>query len=105
MNATQEIRPGIEVICINRVHINADFTMKPGGVGMVVSINKTEQTAGVEYKVPNLPDECQACGRTGGLSRNGGTGEIECMNTGCGHKHGFQTISVKLPLSSLKKKG
>ena len=58
----------------------------------------------VHFKMPRdakLHGFCDGCGRPGALSVNGGTGEIECMHTGCGHCHGFSESDEIIPLSQL----
>lgn len=47
----------------------------------------------VRFKEPREPNNgicCDKCGWPGGLSTNGGTGEVVCMHSGCGHEHGFR---------------
>lgn len=55
----------------------------------------------VRLKEANQPDTCKECGWPGSLSMNGGTGEIVCMRTGCGHKHGFREWDELIPVANL----
>lgn len=43
----------------------------------------------IEIQIPHTPEVCGRCGSGAGLSRNLAGGEIVCMMSGCGHKHGF----------------
>lgn len=102
MKATVETRKGIEVICGARVVLNADFTVKAGGVGRLMSVRGNIAT--VSFAVPKLPRFCEKCGKVSGLTFNPSIGQVECFITGCGHEQGFQNISAKLPFSSLRQK-
>lgn len=58
----------------------------------------------VSFKVARQPKVrmvCDSCGWPGFLSMNGGTGEIVCMISGCGHEHGFSEYEEKFPLAKL----
>jgi|SRR3989344_1710586 len=60
--------------------------------GKITAINGNEAT--VKLKFVRHPEGrgrgvCEECGFPGGFSVNGGTGEIVCMRTGCGHEYGF----------------
>lgn len=60
--------------------------------GRIVEIN--EDKAVVRLKFTRHPEGrengvCESCGSFGHFSVNGGTGEIVCMRTGCGHEYGF----------------
>jgi hypothetical protein len=99
----EEIRKGTKVISMERIPINNRLTLNPTAEGVVVDFDPHDNTAAVvAFRVPNTPDRCEKYGRMSGLSVNGGTGEVECMASSCGHEHGFRTATVSLPLSSLK---
>lgn len=62
-------------------------------------------SAVVHFKVPRVPKRhgvCDRCNFPGMLSRNGGSGEIECMRSGCGHEHGFDHRDEIIELTKLK---
>lgn len=53
----------------------------------------SENRVAVRFRIPHQPAErnvCDRCGFPGMLSKNGATGEIVCMRSGCGHDHGFE---------------
>jgi ribosomal protein S27E len=77
-----------------------DYQVNPHTVfGKVKSIDGTEVT--VSFREANLPTVCARCGNFSQLSVNGGTGEIECLASGCGHEHGFKEWEEKHPISKL----
>src|SRR3989344_3463049 len=60
--------------------------------------------ATVHFQQPRTEKErhiCDSCGWPGLLSINGGTGEIECMRSGCGHGHGFRESEEIIPIAQL----
>ena len=57
--------------------------------------------AKVTFHIPNFPEICDNCSNGMGLSRSGSTGEIECMNSGCGKGFGFQDVVKEINLSDL----
>lgn len=59
------------------------------------------EKAVVNFKIPRQPKTCSGCGWPFNLSINGNTGEIECMRSGCGHRHGFEDRTEIIPLSQL----
>ena len=64
----------------------------------------SENKASVHFKIPHLPSQrsvCDRCGAYGLLSKNGATGEIVCMRSGCGHSHGFEEWDSTFPLDKL----
>lgn len=59
--------------------------------GTIVAMPNRDQ-AQVKFRTPKQPKKrniCDSCGFPHMLSQNGGTGEITCMRSGCGHDHGF----------------
>ena len=62
------------------------------------------QEARVHLKKAREPKErnvCDACKFPGMLSVNGGTGEIVCMRSGCGHEYGFEERDEIIPIGQL----
>lgn len=60
--------------------------------------------ARVRMKTTGRPQKqgvCDKCGCPGMLSMNGGTGELVCMSSGCGHGHGFDERDEILSLEIL----
>jgi len=55
----------------------------------------------VHFREPRQPEVCEECGIGIMLSVNASTGEIECLRSGCGHKHGFEERNETIPLSQL----
>lgn len=58
----------------------------------------------IMYKTPKQPKEkgiCDKCKWPGMLSKNGGTGEIVCIRSGCGHDHGFDEVTNSIHESKL----
>lgn len=78
-----------------------DTTMVSRGRGEIQSLVGTNH-ARVLFKKPQEVKVCAACGSWFNLSKNGATGEITCMKSGCGHDHGFTEESHVVPLSHLK---
>ncbi len=77
-----------------------------GGFGVSGKIKELfpNETARVYFEIPNKSQErniCDKCGWPGNLSVNGGTGEIVCQRSGCGHGHGFQKRNKIFPLNQL----
>lgn len=75
----------------------------PTNCGRIMELRPNSKAL-VHFRTPRQPKErriCDKCGLSGGLSRNGGTGEITCMRTGCGHDHGFDEHDEELPLDQL----
>jgi hypothetical protein len=61
------------------------------------------QEARIHMKTAKEPKErgvCDQCGSMN-LSLNGGTGEITCIRTGCGHDHGFREWDEIIPVVKL----
>ncbi|MBI2030734.1 hypothetical protein HYT05_03860 [Candidatus Kaiserbacteria bacterium] len=76
--------------------------------GEIVALTETGEVTGVEgtearvhFKDPRRPKVCEACGWPFSLSQNMGTGEIECMRSGCGHGHGFEERDEVIPVYRL----
>jgi len=66
-----------------------DFTDSKYRVyGVVKSIEGEKVT--LSFTEANHPEACEKCGSSVNLSVNGGSGEVECLRTGCGHRHGFK---------------
>lgn len=74
-------------------------------------IKELRGTALVHFKEPRRPNRgggrlCDECGRGSGLSQNIMSGEVVCMASGCGHRHGFderdEEIAIGLLILHLK---
>ena len=65
---------------------------------------RPDNKALVHFRTPRQPEErgcCDHCHWPGMLSQNGGTGEVVCMRSGCGHDHGFDERDEVLSLDLL----
>jgi hypothetical protein len=72
-------------------------------VGAIFTLAEVNgKIAKIRFKIPNRPRVCKACGGEYELSMNGGTGEIECMRTGCGYRHGFKSMLIEVDTGVLK---
>ena len=75
------------------------------GYGTITHINDNKAT--VHFRLPRRSptkssfDFCEKCGWPGGLSINGGSGELVCLHPGCGHKYGFEDRDEIIPLTKL----
>ena len=79
--------------------MNWDFVTKNGEGKWGKVTDKSFSDWEVTYKIPRKPEEkgvCDKCKCPGRLSKNGGTGEIVCMRSGCGHEHGFNTATIRI---------
>lgn len=95
---TPRLTPGTEIV-VQMIIIKGVRYHGPKK-GILKSIDG-ENTV-VEFRVPVNPYVCASCGSHSGLSRNGATGQVTCMRSGCGHDHGFELVEVDfLKLSSL----
>ena len=94
---------GDKVEMSEEVAVRGSLHAQPGCKAVLVSIDKKAKTAEVCFeRVPNHPTVCARCGSSHGLSRDGGSGEIVCLITGCGHEHGFSPVTISVPLAKIK---
>lgn len=59
-------------------------------LGKITAIFHGSDEACVTFTVAIQPTACMECGEKYYLSENVVSGEIVCMATGCGYKHGFK---------------
>lgn len=67
--------------------------------GVVKSIDEGKIT--LAFREANHPKVCAKCGSSVSLSRDGVSGKIVCMRTGCGHEHGFKEWEEEHLISEL----
>ncbi len=91
--STQEktpLTPGMGVVAQNVLIKNMKFQ---GPIRGTLKSIKGEETV-VEFRIPVRPFVCADCGSPAHLSMNGASGTVVCLRSGCGHDHGFETVSV-----------
>lgn len=69
--------------------------------GKITELLPSVEGVKVLFKTPRQTDFCEQCGSQFNLSRNGGTGEVVCMRTGCGHEHGFVEKTLVVSVDGL----
>jgi len=78
----------------DKVFVNDDGIIQPG---ILLEWTSSEE-AKIRFKKPNKPDVCSDCGSPT-LSTNLFSGEVSCMRSGCGHKHGFEEYNETVLIS------
>jgi len=98
----EEIRVGDEVVLTKEHRVSRRLRLKPGKKGTVRSTHRDSKDTFVVFNVPKLPNVCASCESSFSLSQNGATGEVVCKASGCDYEHGFEDITLTIPLADLK---
>lgn len=88
---------GSEVTSNRPLFYNDDVAGRAPGVIVTV----LGRRAMVRFTIPRYPTVCERCGQVDGLVASLVTGEIICGRKQCNHWHGFEDITMSVPLSML----